>query len=246
VKVASDIEIAGTMTANDVVAVGGNITVSGRVDGNLVAVGGSVTLNADSYVGGDLVVVGGELTKDPKAVVVGKITQVYMPRFIPSITGFLKNRWIALWATISMLVLIGFLGLAVLLVALIPDHMGTAVNTLERSFLASLLWGFAWLVMIVPIAVLLAISIIGVILIPLEVVLVVLAMILGYIASAVFIGKNVLLSFKKAPPPFVDALLGILILFLIGFVPLVGPVIKAAFLVAGFGAIVTTRFGTVK
>jgi hypothetical protein len=71
-------------------------------------------------------------------------------------------------------------------------------------------------------------------------------MMLGYIAAAIFIGKNALLSFKKAPPPFVDAVLGIVILFLIGFVPLVGPVIKALFLVAGFGAVITTRFGTVK
>jgi len=149
-------------------------------------------------------------------------------------------------ATISLLVLIGFLGLAVLLAALIPEHMGTAVKALEKSFATMLIWGVIWIILIVPVAVLLAISIIGAILIPFEIFLVALAMILGYIAAAIFIGKNVLLSFRKETPFFVDAILGILILFLIGFVPFVGPVIKAFFLVAGFGAVITTRFGTVK
>jgi len=37
-----------------------------------------------------------------------------------------------------------------------------------------------------------------------------------------------------------------LILFLVGLVPVVGPAIKALFLVAGFGAVLTTRFGTIK
>ena len=83
-------------------------------------------------------------------------------------------------------------------------------------------------------------------LIGLLILLVVLALILGYITSAVYIGKNVMLAFKKIAPPFMDAILGILILFLIGFIPLIGPVLKALFLVAGFGAVATTRFGTSK
>ena len=96
-----------------------------------------------------------------------------------------------------------------------------------------------------PIAALLAISIIGILLIPLEILLVALAFIIGYIASAIFIGQNILLSFKKVSTHlFVDAIIGILILFVVGLVPIVGQVVKILFLVAGFGAVVTTRFGT--
>lgn len=246
IKFNTDIEIAKDMDMNDVVAIGGNITVYGRVENNLVAVGGSVTLKPKSYIGGEVVIVGGELVKDPSVEIKGKVTQIYMPHFIPSIGTFLKGGWLALWATISILALLGFLGLTVLLVALIPEHVGTIVNTLERSFAEMLLWGFLWAILIVPIAVLLAISIVGIVLIPLEILLVVLALVIGYIASAIFIGKNILLSFKKVPPPFVDAILGILILFLIGFIPVLGPVMKAIFLIAGFGAVLTTRFGTIK
>ncbi len=246
IKMNVDIEIPKDTVANDVVAIGGDITVRGRVNNNIVAVGGSVILKEDSAVGGQVVVVGGDIVKDPTSSIDGRITQIYMPHFVPSLINFFKGGWWALWATISFLVLLGFLGLAILFAALIPEHVGVAVSALERSFISMLLWGILWAVLIVPVAVLLAISIIGVILIPLEILFVVLALIIGYIVSAVFIGKNILLSFKKTSVPFVDAIIGILTLFLIGFVPFVGPIIKSLFLIAGFGAVLTTRFGTIK
>ncbi len=240
----TDVEVPKNTIVTDVVVIGGNITVYGAVENNVVAVGGSVILKERSSVGKEIVIVGGSLIKDPMAEVGGKVTQVHMPGFIPSLSNVLQNGWVALWATISVLVFLGFLGLAVLLVALVPDNMRTTVSALEKSFLTMFLWGTLWVILIVPIAVLLAISVVGIILIPLEVLLVALAFIIGYVGAAIYIGKNVLLSFKKLPLPFVDAILRIVILFLIGFVPVLGSIIKAVFLVAGFGAVVTSRFGT--
>lgn len=246
IKINKDIEISEEMIVDDVVAVGGSVTVSGRVENSVVAVGGSVILKSGARVGGQVVAVGGDVVKDESAAIIGKITQVDMPNFIPSIATFLKGGWLALWATLSLLALLGFLGLAILLVALIPENVGRTVNALEKSFISMFLWGVLWMILIVPVAVFLAISIVGIILIPLEILLAALAFIIGYIAAAIFIGKNVLLSFKKIPPPFVDVILGILILFLISFVPVVGAVVKALFVTAGFGAVIATRFGTAK
>lgn len=241
-----DAVIAENMDVNDVVAVGGSVTVFGKVQRNITALGGFVILKPGAYVGGEIVSIGGEVIKEPGAELAGRATTIYMPHFIPSFATLLKGGWLGLWATISVLVLVGFLGLAILLIALIPDHMKTVVKSLEMSFGIMLLWGVLWMVLIVPIAALLAISIIGVILIPVEILLVVLALIIGYIAVAVFIGKHILASFMKKPLPFIDAILGIVILFLIGFVPVVGALIKALLLIAGFGAVLATRFGTVK
>ena len=246
VKLNKDIEVPKDTVLSDVVAIGGNITIYGRVENNAVAVGGSIILKPNSRIGKECVVVGGSLIKDPTAEIGGKTTQVYIPNFIPSITPVIQSGWMALWATVSILVLLGFLGLAILLAALIPEHIGTIVNALERSFFSMFLWGMLWIILIVPIAVLLAISIVGIILIPVEILLVGLAFIIGYVGAAIYIGKNILLYFKKIPPPFVDAILGIVILFLVGFVPVAGSILKAVFLVAGFGAVITSRFGTIK
>ena len=246
VKIGEDIEISKNMLVSDAIAIGGNITVYGKVEDNVVAVGGSVILKGGSYVGRQVVVVGGDLQRDPSAEIGGETTRIYMPNFIPSLTTFLKGGWLAFWVTISFLALVGFLGLAVLMTALLPEHIRTAVDAMQKSFAAMFLWGVLWMLLIVPIAVLLAVSIIGIILIPLEILLVAIALILGYISAAIFIGKKILMSFKKIPPPFVDVILGILILFLVGFLPIIGPIAKALFLIAGFGAVLTTRFGTIR
>jgi hypothetical protein len=205
-----------------------------------------VTLKARSSVGGEVIAVGGEVTKEEGASVAEKITQVYMPHFIPSLVNFMKGRWIALWATISLLALLGLLGLAILITALAPDHIAHTVNSLIRSFPTALLWGLLWAILIVPVIVLLAISIVGIILIPVVIFLVGLALICGYIAASIFIGKKVLASVKRHPFPFAEVITGILILFLIGFLPVAGALVKAVFLIAGFGAVITTRFGTIK
>jgi len=201
-------------------------------------------------VGQQVVLIGSSLDKDPSATIGGKTTQIDVPSFIPlglSLKNFFNGGWIVVWAAISVMVLLGFLGLAILIAALIPDHIGTAVSALEKSFASMFLWGILWAFLAGLTIVLLAITIVGIILIPLAVIIITLAWIIGYIASAIFIGKNVMIYFKKKAPAFVDAIFGIMLLFLAGLIPLVGPlIIKPIFLFAGFGAVLTTRFGTLK
>ncbi len=245
IRVKRDVLISKEMVVNDVVVLHGSVTVYGRIEGNVVIVGGSLYLKEGARVRGHAVVIGGQIEKDAAAGIAGKTTQVYFPRFLPSMATLLAGGWIAAWAAISVIVLVGFLGISILVVALIPGNMGSAVRALERSFGAMLLWGVFWIVMIAPVALFLAISIVGIVLIPVQVLLVSLAFLIGYIVSAMYIGKNVFLSLKKASVPFVDAIFGILILHAVGFVPLFGAVVKAVFLIAGFGAVVTTKFGTV-
>lgn len=244
IKLGADINIPKGMTVRDVVAIGGNVTVSGRVEQDVIAVGGSVTLMANSYVGREIVVVGGKFMKDASAQVKGETSQVYMPHFLPSFMNVFKGGWLAVWVAMKVLALLGFLGLAVLLIALMPAHLGSAAAALERSFAAMLIWGILWMILIVPIAVLLAISIVGIVLIPIEVLIAALAMILGYIVAGMFVGKKIFLSLKRAPLPFADAIAGILLLAIVSLVPFIGALVIAVFLVAGFGAVLTTRFGT--
>src|SRR3989338_4888622 len=102
IRMNMDVEISKDMAVNDVVAIHGDVVVFGRVENNIVSVGGSVILKKDSIVGGEIVVIGGDVTKDASAVVSGRITQIHMPPFIPSITNFLKGGWLAVWAAVSL------------------------------------------------------------------------------------------------------------------------------------------------
>lgn len=250
VRIGADVQISAGTAVNDIVVIDGNVTVHGTVDNNVVVIGGNLKLGPGGRVGREVVLIGSSIETDPSATIVGKLTQIDMPSFIPlglSLKNFFSGGWIVVWATISVMVLLGFLGLAILIAALIPEHIGVVVDKLERSFVPMFLWGILWAFLAGITLVLLAITIVGIILIPLAVITITLAWIVGYIASAVFIGKNVMTYFKKKAPPFVDAVLGVVLLFLAGLLPVVGPmVIKPVFLFAGFGAVLTTRFGTKK
>jgi len=250
VKIGSNVTVERGTTVNEVVVIDGNVDVSGKVDGNVVVIGGALKLGSGANVAGQVVLIGAAINRDPSAIIGGKVTEVGMPAsipFVPALKSFFKGGWIAAWAAISLMVLLGFLGLAVLAAALVPEHMGTVVKALERSFASMFLWGILGAFLAGVVLVLLAITIVGIILIPLAIVIITLAWIVGYIASAIFIGKNIMAYFKKPVPTFVDAILGIALLFFAGFLPLIGPlVIKPIFLFAGFGAVLTTKFGTCK
>jgi hypothetical protein len=71
VRVAEDEIIDG-----DVVAIGGHVTVEGEVRGDVVAVGGGLTLGPRASVANNVVVVGGALQRDPGARIGGDVQEV--------------------------------------------------------------------------------------------------------------------------------------------------------------------------
>ncbi len=60
--------------SEDVVAIGGSITVDGTVQGDAVAIGGPIRLGETASVAGDVVTIGGGLSRHPDAVVKGDVT----------------------------------------------------------------------------------------------------------------------------------------------------------------------------
>lgn len=60
----------------DVVAVGGSVSVDGEVRGDVVSVGGSVTLGPKASVSNNVVAVGGHLSRDPGSRIGGRIQEV--------------------------------------------------------------------------------------------------------------------------------------------------------------------------
>jgi hypothetical protein len=60
----------------DVVDIGGSVTVDGEVRGDVVAVGGGLTLGPKANVANNVVVVGGPLNRDPAARIGGRVQTV--------------------------------------------------------------------------------------------------------------------------------------------------------------------------
>ncbi|MFH1260069.1 MAG: hypothetical protein ABII74_09755 [Elusimicrobiota bacterium] len=243
VKLGKDVLIEENMVVDNAVVVGGNLTVNGKVNNDAVSVGGMVFLGPNALVGKNVVSVGGEIQKDETAEIVGNLVEVNIPglaRFRPS-TG--NCIWKKLFWGFRVLTFIGLLAMALLLVAILPKQIGLISTLIESSLGKSIFWGGVGAISIIPVAVLLTASIVGILFLPIELVLVMLAFLVGYIAVAQLIGKKIFAALKKDGQPMVwEAFLGLVILFMIGFIPILGWFVKLVVGLSGFGGIILTIF----
>lgn len=244
VKFGQDLEVArGEVVSGNAVVIGGSLTVSGRVKGDAVAVGGSLYLKDRARVGGNAVSVGGVIEKSPRAVVKGDVTEVSFAG-MGGITPGMAAGGLTIFSLLSF---IGFLVLVIVLVALFPSQLGKVSSAVEDNLLKTFLYGLLVIILFVPVIILLAISIAGIVLIPVWAILVAVAGLFGYIGAAHFIGQKILKAAKlTVKTMMVEALVGIIVLALIGLVPFAGWIIKAILSCMGLGAVALTRFGTQK
>ncbi len=242
VKFWSDIVVEEGMLIRDAVAIGGNVTVDGIVEHDAVAVAGSVILGSKAVVGRNVVSVGGAIEKAEGAVVRGDLTEVNIPGMSSVLRSVSWPSWEELrWAfgIISLVAFVGFLALALVIVAVFPKPVGLISAAVEDSPLRVALWGLLGVLLIVPLAIFLAVSVVGIVLIPLEMFTVVCALLVGYIAVAQLIGKKIITALKRSDRPMLwEAFWGLIILWVIGWVPILGWLVKAVVALLGLGGVI--------
>ena len=226
VAVLGRLEVDGAVAA-DAVSVLGGVTVNGSVGGEVVSVLGDVVLGPKAVVNGDLVVVGGRLTKQPGAVVRGNEVNVGVFGALGSSEWLiawlkecaLKGRPLAFAPNLgwSWLVAGAFLGFYLLLALLFPRALDKCTITLETrpggSILASV---FA--VLLSPVAfVLLALTVVGVVLLPFLAAALCVAAVFGKAVMIAWVGRRLTRPWGGAVPshPFFAVLFGGLLVMLL-------------------------------
>jgi cytoskeletal protein CcmA (bactofilin family) len=158
----------------DVVIVSGSATVGGKIDGQLIVVLGSAKLGPQAEVGGQVVTVGGTLEADPNAQISGDRVTVDFASWLPEFTwlkdwfkqGFLRARplppqvaWIWVVAAICLVIYL-------MLALLFPGSVQASVQALELRPVGSFFVGVLFFLLIGPLVFLLAVSVVGVLIIP--------------------------------------------------------------------------------
>lgn len=245
VKVGESITVPEGAEVKSAVSVGGSVTVYGQVDKDVVAVGGSVYLKDSAMVGGDVVAVGGKIMREPGAIVKGDTVEVAIAGIAPAVSFFTRGGILKGMAIFGLLSFIGFLILAIVLVALFTPQLGRVSANLEADLLKTFLIGLLIAVLFIPVAVVLAVSIVGIVLIPVWVMVVAAAGIFGYIAVGHLLGKKTLRAFRIAGKSMmIETLTGVVLLCLVGLIPIGGFLIKMIAALCGLGGVYQTRFGT--
>lgn len=247
VKIGSDVTIEEGTKVRNVLAIGGQITIDGVVDNHIVAIGGSVVLTGKAVVGGSVFCIGGIIVKGRGAEVYGNLTEINADDISAAIANALSEEWEGwswIFAIISISIFLGVLLLTFLTVFLIPKPIRLISSAIKEKPLKVTVWGLAGLVLIVPLAVLLAISVVGIVLIPLEMTIVLCAVLVGFIAVSQLVGRKLFTVLKRHDQSMVrETIWGLIILWLIGWIPYVGWIVKMCAIVLGLGGVLLTRFG---
>lgn len=248
VKVNEDINMGQGLIFKDVVAINGNVNVKGDVGGDVVAVLGNVHLFPTAKVAGDVVSIGGKIVKDEGSKIKGEITEMAISKegvkMIEMYAPLIGTMGMGGFLVFKVLMFLGFIGLAMIIISFMTKQIGVISSKIEKQWLKTLLWGILGYILICPVAILLAITIVGMPLIMVEAVLVSIALTMGYIAASQLIGKKFTKAIRKPNQPMiVEVAWGLAILFLIDFIPFLGPLVKCLVLTMGFGSAIVTKLG---
>jgi len=235
---------------NDVVVFGGDVDVAGRIDHDVMVFGGVVTLESTAVVNGNVVAVGGLVDRKEGAIVRGELRNENgtAPRFSPVSpiwTGwnFLGD---AIWRFVQgFFTMIGLVALGAMLLVFTPKQLVQVREVAEKSALPSLGVGCLTLLVVPPLIILFIFTCLGIPLSAILGILLVAAAAFGWIALGILLGDRLLNALKvKNIVPILAMVVGLIVLWLVSAVPVLGGLIGLFLAALAVGAVVLTRFGT--
>jgi hypothetical protein len=275
VKFGESIEIeANELVEGDVVAIGGAIVVRGSVEGDVVSIGGNVQLDSTSVVEGDVCSIGGSVNGVEGCIIGGDEISIGPGFVLPHHFGgpgfakpfFMKKTFSVIGKVVRIAILII---IALLLVVFLPKPMARVENTVRHKFFATLGFGILGEILICPLLVALAVSVIGIPFIPLAILALIAGLIFGYTGVSLLVGNTFVERLKmKSTSPLTAIIFGVILIELVSLLGrLVGLgggmgmwggifqgigtlVIILGFIVTyvawtlGLGSMIITRFGT--
>jgi uncharacterized RDD family membrane protein YckC len=230
------------------VAVGGNVTVNGQVGGEVVAVGGNVILGPNAVVKGEVVVVGGTLEQNPTAVIKGNVQRIRLPAinwvFAWARSALFKGRLLSFapgtgWA---WLVAFAALGFYLLLALIFPRGLTKCAETLEQRPGFTVLTALLMTLAMPLVFLLLAITGVGLIVIPVLGVCLFAAKILGRATMLTWLGRRFtgLLGTGPSAHAAMAVLIGGIVVMGLYLVPIVAFIVAMLIGWLGLGTVVYT------
>lgn len=265
-----DIVVAEDEVQKNVVSFGGNILIEGKVEESVIAFGGTITVKGEvgdvvlgigstiilkhtAVIRGDVASLGGELTKEPGCTIEGDT--IYF-KTSEDVTKFLKEGLVGVFS-LSLIpilliiklvtVFIWFL-LAIAVAAVFPRQISFASSQIRKSFWPIFGTGLLSLIIFVGLVIFSAILSLLLIGIPILLSLIIIAIIIkifGRITLFYFFGESLSRAFGSKKPSIVLAvILGLILVSIITFIPIIGALFSFFLSIMGWGAVIRTKFGT--
>lgn len=261
----TNILIAGTKgIAGNARLAGGNVVISAPISGTVTLVAGSAIL--DAPVAGDFYFGGDNIKFSDQALILGNVTiesssDVIVPESVASADRVtiekiepyeiavsasdiaqqsIKGFW-PIWVPIIAALVI-FLIASVIWLALFPKRSLIAYRVAMAKPWKSLLLGMFGLATFMGLVPVVAMTVIGIPLIPVVVIALILAGLIGYIAGTWFLATKVLAAFgfgsESVSKRVIAMIVGLLIAWALSIIPFIGWLIQLVLVFLGLGAVV--------
>jgi hypothetical protein len=213
------------LVQGDVVAIGGDIVIEGKVRGNVVNVFGDTELHGTAVINGDVVTVLGELSEYNNPRIRGEtvnvaagVPNISLPFFTYGTCGA-GNIWDVITRIIKFII---FTLLLMLIIYFLPGRMRISSDHVFGSFFKSLGVGIlVWigLGVVIVLGFILAITIIGIPVALLLFLSYLALLLLGYFVSALALGMLLCRKFgPNGASPYLCGFMGLFLLTLPGFI----------------------------
>jgi hypothetical protein len=190
---------AGDTVRGTVTVVGKALDVHGTIEGDAVAFAGDVIIRPGARVRGNAMALGGQVRVLQGGAVNGEIRQVALPTSDRPRRAVAPTTWHSIKVVLGWFALLAAIGIGVLLFA--EGSLGGVTETLERQFARSFWYGLLAQLALLPTLLLmvaaLALTVVGVLLVPFAIVAYTIAfaglVTLGFLAIGLFTGS----AFRK-------------------------------------------------
>lgn len=254
VVIGGNAEVRGHVK-QDLVVVFGGLILGGSVERDVAVVGGSAVIESSAFVGGELVTVGSQTRIDPAATVVGdKITVTpWLGYGFTALKDYareclFKGRFFALSLPWTLIGLAGIAVLALLMILLFPGPFNRCMEVVETKTAAALLTGILVPLAFGPVVVALTSIVIGIPVIPVLMLVLVWAGLLGGAAICAYVGRQLIrgVGAASSAPVLFAAVLGMALFAAASLLPFAGGLVVVFVATFGMGAGVFTLFELVR
>ncbi len=185
----------------DAAVLGGDITNKGTIDGDVMVAGGNIKLDSGSVVTGDIAIIGGSIEKDTNATIKGEVKSVnikILNKTLPKLRATLKYPHIipsimthSASALALVLALGGLFVIALLVLLIFPKSITSVSEKTQVNVWIPIAIGFGMQILVVPLIVLLAVSLIGIPIIPLFMIGLFICFLVGITSVLFLVGSRI-------------------------------------------------------
>ncbi len=247
IRFGGSVTVSENQVVENALAFGGNVTVSpnAKVVDTAIAFGGDVILKKGAQVEGDAYSFGGKIVQEPGAIVNGERATFsdrhgMMYGSDRGRSSFFAQYFFSAIFRISAAVVAAILGLIILQTS--PQFLPTLATKLRQHSGLSALWGIGAIVSFVFATIFLAITLIGIPLIPLLSLTAVITALVGSLGVALFVGQCLVRDGNRSLQQ--QFLLGLAIVTVLTLIPFFGGLVVFLVNLFGLGVILLWKFGT--